>query len=149
MRLLQQGVNVSIFGNQHHPEGVPIQPGQGMKGGALAGLLIISGNEIGQCPFVFCPGGMNEHSAGFVHSQQPFILVHNGEFPILGGVFRRFLIQPDGDDIPGFHGEIGALGNSVDQESLFPFQSVYQRGGELQVVAEKGGELPFPLGGQV
>ena len=43
----------------------------------------------------------------------------------------------------------GMLGDAVDQKGFFPFQPVYQRGGELQVVAEKGGELPFPLGGQV
>ena len=45
--LLQQGVDVGIFRQQHDAEGIPVQPGHGMKGTFLAGFGIVARHKIG------------------------------------------------------------------------------------------------------
>ena len=75
--ILQKAVNMGVFRQQHDAEGIPIQPGHGMKGAVLPGFLIVSGNKIRQRPRILRPGGMNQHPGRLVHRQNRVIFIEN------------------------------------------------------------------------
>ena len=75
MQLVKQTVDMGIFRQQHHPIGIPVQPGKGMKGAFLPGLLIITQHKICQGPREPGAGGMDQHSRRLIHRQNMFIFI--------------------------------------------------------------------------
>ena len=138
---------MGILRQQHHPEGVPIQPGHGVKGAALTGLLVIPRHEIGQRPLIFRPGWVDQHPRGLVHRQEPVILIQDGKRAVLRRVFRGFLLQGNGDHIPGFHGVIRPLWHSVDPDGIAPLELIYQPPGHTKLPQQKRRQPPLPPGG--
>ena len=53
--LLQQGMGIGVFCQQNNAEGVPIQPGLGMKGAAFPMLPLVSCHQIGKGSIIFRP----------------------------------------------------------------------------------------------
>ena len=144
LRQLEKAVDMGIFRQQDDAEGIPIQPGQRMECRLLAGFPVVSSHEIGQGTVKTAPGRMNEHSRGLIHRQQVFILVKNGHFPLLGRVFRRRLVQTDGDHITGLHGKIRVLRGIIDPDGIAPFEPVHEPCGHFQLPFEKRGQPPCP-----
>ena len=46
---------MGIFSQQNNAEGIPVQPGHGMKRGFLSGSAVIAEYKIGQCSLIFRP----------------------------------------------------------------------------------------------
>ena len=135
---------MGIFRQQHDAEGVPIQPGHGVKGAALPGFLVISGDIICQRPRIFRPGGVNQHPGRLLHRQNSVILIENRQFPVLRRVFRGFLCQSDSNYIPGLHRVIRPLRNSIYPNGIPPFQLVHEACGHFQFSQQEGRKPPCP-----
>ena len=91
-RVLEKRMKMGVFCQQDDAEGVPVQPGHGMKGGFLTAAAVVTGHEIGKGSLIRRPGGMNQHTGGLIHHQNALVLVKNRQFAILGGVFRLRLV---------------------------------------------------------
>ena len=68
-------VDMGVLRQQHHAEGIPIQPCHGMERGILTGLLIITQHKIGQCAVILRPGRVDQHTGRLIHRQNMVILV--------------------------------------------------------------------------
>ena len=93
MSLLQKPMDVGILGNEHNAEGIPVQPGQRMKGGSHAPLPVVALDKIRQSPGDPVPGGMYEHPSGLVHSQDAVILIQDSQVPLFRRVRRLLFLK--------------------------------------------------------
>ena len=116
--------------DQHHAEGVPVQPRHGMKGAFLPGPLVIAHHRVGQRPGVPAAGGVDEDPRSLVHRQNVFILIQYRQGEILAGVCRFRLVQQQGYGVSQVDIKIRPLGHSVDQNPLIPFEPVHQSRGD-------------------
>ena len=144
-RILQKGMRMGIFRQQHNAEGIPVQSGHGMKSAFLPRPGKIPRYKIRQCAAVAAVGRMDQHTGGLIHSQQPIVLIKNGQRPILSRIFRFFVIQPDGDHISGLYGIICALRLPVDPDAVPPLELIHQTCGHPQFSQQKGRQPSFPF----
>ena len=139
-------MDMGIFGQQHHPEGIPVQSGQRVEGGILAGFSVVAQDQIGQSAGKPAPGGVDQHPGRFIHCQQVFVFVKNRQGAVLCRIIRLGFLQRNRDDIPGLYGIIGMLGDAVDKELILPFQPVHEPCGHGHFFSQKRREPPLPLG---
>jgi len=71
---LEQGMDMAALCQQHHPEGIPVQPGQGVKRRCLIGCAVIALNIVGQSSGVSGLGRVDQHARGLIHRQKIGIL---------------------------------------------------------------------------
>ena len=134
--LLQKGMHMGIFRQQHNAEGIPIQPGHRMEGAFLARLLIVTHHKIGQRSVEFAPGRVDQHSRRLVHRQNMFVLIQNRQRTFLRRVFGIRLFQRYCDHVPRFHRIIRMLRLAVDKDLILPLQPVHQTGGNLHILLQ-------------
>ena len=142
----QKVVNVGIFCQQHHAEGIPVQSGHRVKGAVLAGFFVVTQNEVCQCAGIDCPGGVDQHPRRLVHAQNVRVFVQDGEVTLLRRVLGQGIVQQGDDLVAHAYGEIRMAGDAVDIELLCPFQPVHQPGGQTQLLLQKAAQPPIPLG---
>ena len=128
----RQAANNALIGKQNDADGIPVKPCNGVKCTALPGALIVADDTIGQGAGQPGAGGVNEHSRRLIHYQDMIILVEDGEFPVLGGIFRLRFIQVCGDHVSDRHGKIRMPGDAVHIELFAPLEFVHKACGKPQ-----------------
>ena len=92
-----------------------------MESRLLSRLFKVACHIIGQRSFKLGMGRMDQHTRRFIHRQNMVIFIQNGQFSLLGRVFRLPFFQADGDHIPALHRKIRVLRLTVNPDRISPF----------------------------
>ena len=130
MKLVEDPVDMGVFGQQNDAEGIPIKTCNGMKSTFLIGSLIIAENPVGQCAGEAGTGRVDQHTGRFIYSQDMIILIENGEGSVLSRILRLRFIQICRDYIADLNPKICMTRNAVDVELFTPLKFVHQPGAE-------------------
>ena len=133
VEVIEEPVDVGIFGQQHQAKGIPVQPGSRVKRAGLAGPAIVPQHAVGQGPSHPVAGGMDQDASRFVHHQKVLILVADLQGHVLRRVFGLRVIQQCSNPVPRRNLGVGPGRLPVDQKGLLPFQPVHKAGGHVQL----------------
>ena len=136
--LVEQAVDMGVFGNQNHPKGIPIQPGHRVEGTLLPRAAVVPRHPIGQRPGVPAPGGVDQHPRRLIHRQNVFILIQDLQRQILRRILRLRFVQKQAHHISLLHPIVGALRDAIDQDPILPFQPVHQPGRYIHFLPQDG-----------
>ena len=120
LALLQKRMDMGIFGNEHNAEGIPVQPGQRMKGPLLPRPGIVALYKIGKGSRDSVPGGVDQHSGRLIHRQKPIILKKHCKRPLLCRILRLRLFQTHCNNVSRLYLVIRMAAEAIDPEAVRP-----------------------------
>lgn len=147
MELAEFFVDIGVFRQQHHAEGVAVEPRDGMNAAALAGFLIVGQQAVCKRAVVAAGGGVRQKPGGLVQRDERLVLVENGKWHFLRRKALDSFLQPDGDLVAGADRVARVRGRTVYQQCVLPFQPRDQRGGHGKLPAQKRIQLSFARSG--